>query len=137
MAHTGIASTQQYNYEIIKKFAVMALVWGLLGMTAGVYIASELAWPFLNFDIPEITFGRLRPVHTTLVIFGFGGSALFATSYYVVQRTCQTRLISRLAWPALPSGAGSWPLSSRLHSVICSAIPRAASTPSWSGRSTC
>ncbi len=94
MAQTGIASTQQYNYEIVKKFAVMALIWGLLGMAAGVYIASELAWPFLNFDIPEITFGRLRPVHTTLVIFGFGGSALFATSYYVVQRTCQTRLYS-------------------------------------------
>jgi len=94
MAHTGVASTQQYNYDIIRKFAVMALVWGLLGMAAGVYIASELAWPFLNFDIPQITFGRLRPVHTTLVIFGFGGSALFATSYYVVQRTCQTRLYS-------------------------------------------
>jgi cytochrome c oxidase cbb3-type subunit 1 len=94
MAQTGIGGIQQYNYDIIKKFAIMTLVWGLLGMAAGVYIASELAWPFLNFDIPEITFGRLRPVHTTLVIFGFGGSALFATSYYVVQRTCQTRLYS-------------------------------------------
>ena len=72
----------------------MAVVWAVLGMTAGVYIASELAWPFLNFDIAEITFGRLRPVHTTLVIFGFGGNALFATSYYVVQRTCQARLYS-------------------------------------------
>jgi cytochrome c oxidase cbb3-type subunit 1 len=94
MAHAGIASTEQYNYEIIKKFSVMALVWGVLGMATGVYIAAELAWPMLNFDIPQITFGRLRPVHTTLVIFGFGGSALFATSYYVVQRTCQTRLYS-------------------------------------------
>jgi cytochrome c oxidase cbb3-type subunit I len=94
MAHTGVASTQQYNYQIIRKFAVMTLVWGLLGMAVGVYIASELAWPVLNLDIPQITFGRLRPVHTTLVIFGFGGSALFATSYYVVQRTCQTRLYS-------------------------------------------
>ena len=94
MAQAGTGGIQQYNYDIIKKFAIMMLVWGLLGMTAGVYIASELAWPFLNFDIPEITFGRLRPVHTTLVIFGFGGSALFATSYYVVQRTCQTRLYS-------------------------------------------
>jgi cytochrome c oxidase cbb3-type subunit 1 len=63
-------------------------------MSVGTYIASELAFPFLNFDIPYITFGRLRPVHTTLVIFGFGGSALFATSYYIVQRTCQTRLWS-------------------------------------------
>ncbi len=94
MGQAGTGSIQQYNYDIIKKFAVMALVWGLLGMATGVYIASELAWPFLNFDIPQITFGRLRPVHTTLVIFGFGGSALFATSYYVVQRTCQTRLYS-------------------------------------------
>ncbi|HDP90381.1 MAG TPA: cytochrome-c oxidase, cbb3-type subunit I [Thioalkalivibrio sp.] len=94
MAHSAVTSTDQYNYEIIKKFAIMAVVWAVLGMGAGVYIASELAWPFLNFDIAEITFGRLRPVHTTLVIFGFGGNALFATSYYVVQRTCQARLYS-------------------------------------------
>ncbi len=92
MAHATATATQQYNYDIVRKFAIMSVVWGVLGMSAGVYIASELAWPFLNFDIPHISFGRLRPVHTTLVIFGFGGSALFATSYYVVQRTCQTRL---------------------------------------------
>ncbi len=83
---------QMYNFSIVRKFTVMAIVWGVLGMSVGVYIASELAWPFLNFDNAFITFGRLRPVHTTLVIFGFGGCALFATSYYVVQRTCQTRL---------------------------------------------
>ncbi len=88
------ATAEQYNYDIVRKFTIMALVWGVLGMTTGLYIGSELAWPFLNFDIPQITFGRLRPVHTTLVIFGFGGSALFATSYYVVQRTCQARLFS-------------------------------------------
>ena len=96
MAQAAIASTEQYNYDIVRKFTIMALVWGLLGMSAGTYIAAELAFPFLNFDIAEITFGRLRPVHTSLVIFGFGGSALFATSYYVVQRTCQTRLHSDL-----------------------------------------
>ncbi len=84
--------SEQYNYEIIKKFALMALFWGVAGMAAGTYIASELAWPFLNFDIAQITFGRLRPLHTSGVIFGFGGNALFATSYYIVQRTCQTRL---------------------------------------------
>ena len=88
------ATAEQYNYAIVRKFTIMTLVWGVLGMTAGLYIGSELAWPFLNLDIAEITFGRLRPVHTTLVIFGFGGSALFATSYYVVQRTCQARLFS-------------------------------------------
>lgn len=93
MAAAAITSSeQQYNYDVVKQFAIMSLVWGVVGMLAGVYIASELAWPFLNFDIPYITFGRLRPVHTSAVIFGFGGSALFATSYYIVQRTCQTRL---------------------------------------------
>ena len=92
MTTTSIASTDQYNYDVIRKFAIMTLVWGVVGMLVGVYIASELAFPVLNFDIPYITFGRLRPVHTGAVIFGFGGSALFATSYYVVQRTCQARL---------------------------------------------
>ncbi len=94
MSALSQSSTQPYNYDIVRKFTVMAVVWGVLGMFAGVYIALELTWPVFNFDIPEITFGRLRPVHTTLVIFGFGGSALFATSYYVVQRTCQVRLVS-------------------------------------------
>ncbi|MEE9494569.1 MAG: cytochrome-c oxidase, cbb3-type subunit I [Gammaproteobacteria bacterium] len=97
MDHSAVASTtEEYNYDIVRKFSIMALVWGVVGMSVGVYIASELAFPFLNFDIPAITFGRLRPVHTTLVIFGFGGSALFATSYYIVQRTCQTRLYGDL-----------------------------------------
>ena len=94
MAQGAVLGTQQYNYAVIRKFAVMALVWGLLGMAAGLYAALELAYPLLNLGIEQITFGRLRPVHTTLVIFGFGGSALFATSYYVVQRTCQARLYS-------------------------------------------
>jgi len=94
MAAVGITSTEQYNYDIVKKFAIMSLVWGVVGMSVGVYIASELAWPFLNFDSAYFSFGRFRPVHTGAVIFGFGGSALFATSYYIVQRTCQTRLFS-------------------------------------------
>ena len=92
MAHSAAGSIEQYNYDIVKKFAIMAIFWGVAGMLTGVYIASELAWPALNFDIAQITFGRLRPLHTSGVIFGFGGNALFATSYYVVQRTCQTRL---------------------------------------------
>ena len=96
MAVAATSVSQQYNYEIIRKFAIAAILWALFGMSVGVYIASELAWPFLNFDNPYITFGRFRPVHTTSVIFGFGGNALFATSYYVVQRTCQARLPSDL-----------------------------------------
>ncbi|SEA77340.1 cytochrome c oxidase cbb3-type subunit 1 [Thiothrix caldifontis] len=99
MAHSAALSSEQYNYDIVKKFAIASIIWGILGMTAGVYIASELAWPFLNFDIAQITFGRLRPLHTSGVIFGFGGNALFATSYYVVQRTCQARLAGGTFWP--------------------------------------
>src|SRR5574340_391090 len=94
MAVTTYSGAEQYNFDVVKKFAIMSLVWAVVGMFVGVYIASELAWPFLNFDSPYFSFGRFRPVHTSAVIFGFGGSALFATSYYVVQRTCQTRLVS-------------------------------------------
>jgi cytochrome c oxidase cbb3-type subunit 1 len=72
----------------------MTVVWGIVGMLVGVFIAAQMAWPVLNFDTPWLTFGRLRPLHTNAVIFAFGGCALFATSYYVVQRTCHTRLIS-------------------------------------------
>ena len=84
---------ETYNYKVVRQFAIMAIVWGIVGMSVGVLIAAQLAWPVLNFDIPWLTFGRLRPLHTNAVIFAFGGSALFATSYYVVQRTCHVRLI--------------------------------------------
>ncbi len=83
-----------YNYKVVRQFTVMTVVWGIVGMLVGVLIAAQLAWPALNFDLPWLSFGRLRPLHTNAVIFAFGGSALFATSYYVVQRTCQVRLIS-------------------------------------------
>ncbi len=81
-----------YNYKVVRQFAVMTIVWGIVGMLVGVFIAAQLAWPALNFDTPWITYSRLRPLHTNAVIFAFGGCALFATSYYVVQRTCHTRL---------------------------------------------
>ena len=87
-----------YNYKVVRQFAIMTVIWGIVGMLVGVFIAAQLAWPVLNFDIPYLTYSRLRPLHTNAVIFAFGGSALFATSYYVVQRTCATRLFSdRLA----------------------------------------
>lgn len=93
MAAVGTASTEQYNFDIVRKFSIMALFWAVIGMAMGVFIASQLAWPVLNLD-PWFTFGRLRPIHTGGVIFGFGGCALFATSYYIVQRTCQARLFA-------------------------------------------
>jgi cytochrome c oxidase cbb3-type subunit 1 len=82
----------QYNYKVVRQFAVMTVIWGIVGMLVGVVIAAQLAWPALNFDIPWLTYGRLRPLHTNAVIFAFGGSALFATSYYCVQRTSHARL---------------------------------------------
>ncbi len=85
---------EMYNYKVVRQFAIMTIVWGIIGMAVGLYAAGELAWPALNFDNPYITFSLIRPVHTNLVIFGFGGCGLFATSYYVVQRTCHTRLFS-------------------------------------------
>ena len=72
----------------------MTVVWGIVGMTVGVLIAAQLAWPALNFDIPWLSFGRLRPLHTNAVIFAFGGCALMGTALYVVQRTCQVRVVS-------------------------------------------
>ncbi|WP_282338770.1 MULTISPECIES: cytochrome-c oxidase, cbb3-type subunit I [Pseudomonas] len=92
--HAATSSPQAYNYKVVRQFAVATVVWGVLGMALGVFIASQLVWPELNFDTPWLSFGRLRPLHTSLVIFGFAGSAQFAASYYAVQRTCQVRLFS-------------------------------------------
>ncbi len=111
MSHAAQAHPE-YNYDIVKKFAVMTVIWGIVGMTVGVLLAAQLIWPALNFDTPWLTFSRLRPLHTNAVIFAFGGCALFATSYYIVQRTSQVRLFSdKLAsftfwgWQAVILGA--------------------------------
>jgi len=80
-----------YNYSVVRKFSLMAVVWGIVGMLVGVIIAAQLLWPELNLT-SWLSYGRLRPLHTNAVIFAFGGSVLFATSYYVVQRTCHARL---------------------------------------------
>jgi len=82
-----------YDYKVVRQFSVMTIVWGIVGMAVGVLLAAQLVWPWLNDLVQPFThFGRLRPLHTNAVIFAFGGCALFATSYYVVQRTCQVKL---------------------------------------------
>ncbi len=88
--------SQTYNYKVVRQFAIMTVVWGIVGMLVGVIVAAQLAFPsfFLWDGVSWLSYGRLRPLHTNAVIFAFGGSALFATSYYVVQRTCQTRLFA-------------------------------------------
>ncbi|MEN9867538.1 MAG: cytochrome-c oxidase, cbb3-type subunit [Pseudomonadota bacterium] len=88
------SSSNLYNYRVVRQFAIMAVVWGVVGMAVGALIAAQLAWPELNFNVPWLSYGRLRPLHTNAVIFAFGGSALMATSFFVVQRTCHTRLFS-------------------------------------------
>ena len=83
-----------YHYKVVRQFTIMTVIWGFVGMLVGVWIALQLAWPELNFDLAWLSYGRLRPLHTNAVIFAFGGCALFATSYYVVQRTCHVALFS-------------------------------------------
>jgi cytochrome c oxidase cbb3-type subunit I len=80
-----------YNDDVVKLFTLATVFWGIIGFTVGLFIALQMAFPILNLE-PYLTFGRLRPLHTSAVIFAFGGNALFATSYYVVQRTCRVRL---------------------------------------------
>ena len=86
-----------YNYGPVKFGALASLFWGVAGSASGLILALQLAFPALNFDLPWISFGRLRPLHTSAVIFAFGGNVLIATSFYVVQRTCRARLAGDLA----------------------------------------
>ena len=89
-----MATESTYNYKVVRQFAIMTVVWGVVGMLVGVIIAAQLIWPDLTYGIPWLSYGRLRPLHTNAVIFAFGGCALFASSYYVVQRTSHARLFS-------------------------------------------
>jgi cytochrome c oxidase cbb3-type subunit 1 len=91
MSNTTFDVITEYNDEVIKKFTLAAVFWGVAGFIVGVFIAFQMAFPQLNFE-PYLTFGRLRPLHTSAVIFAFGGNVLFATSYFCIQRTCRTRL---------------------------------------------
>lgn len=89
-----------YNYDVVKQFTIMTVVWGIVGMSVGVLLAAQLFWPELN-DLfqPYTHFGRIRPLHTNTVIFAFGGCALFASSYFIVQRTCQSKLFGGFLIP--------------------------------------
>lgn len=89
----------RYETGVVGAFVVMTVGWALFGMLAGVWLSAELVWPALNLDSPALTFGRLRTVHTNAVVFGFGGSALIGSSFYIAQRTCRARLFApSFAW---------------------------------------
>ena len=92
-SHTqSSAYSVDYNYQIVKLFTIAATFWGIVGFFAGVLIASQMAYPILNFNLEWTSFGRLRPLHTSAVIFAFAGNVLFASSFFVIQRTSQARL---------------------------------------------
>jgi cytochrome c oxidase cbb3-type subunit 1 len=97
---TGAAITpdeSRYDDAPVRWGVIATTFWGIVGLLAGLLIALQLAWPVLNFGLEYTTFGRLRPLHTSAVIFAFGGNALLCTSFFVVQRTCR----ARLAFPSL------------------------------------
>ncbi len=86
-----------YNMGPVRFAVVASVFWGIAGFTVGLVIALQLAYPVLNFDLPWTNFGRLRPLHTSAVIFAFGGNVLLATSFYVVQKSCRARLAGEIA----------------------------------------
>ena len=95
--HTATTDTPArvaYNDRVVLQFSIATILWGIVGMAVGLFIAAQLYWPTLGEGIPWLSYGRLRPLHTNAVIFAFGGCALMATSLHVVQRTCGARLIS-------------------------------------------
>jgi cytochrome c oxidase cbb3-type subunit I len=101
-ALTGLISSpagvsETYDDEPIRWGVVATVFWGVVGFLVGLVIALQLSFPALNLGFEYTSFGRLRPLHTSAVIFAFGGNALIATSFYVVQRTCR----ARLAFPSL------------------------------------
>ena len=88
----------EYFDEVVKYGVIATVFWGVVGFLVGVVVALQLAFPDLNIE-PWFNFGRMRPLHTSAVIFAFGGNALIATSFYVVQRTCRARLFGgNLGW---------------------------------------
>ena len=96
-AATRPVDLSRYDDDPIRWGIIATIFWGVAGFLVGLFIALQLAFPALNFNLEYTTFGRLRPLHTSAVIFAFGGNALIATSFYIVQRTCR----ARLAFPSL------------------------------------
>jgi cytochrome c oxidase cbb3-type subunit 1 len=91
------ARLKSYYDDPSKAGIILAMIWAVIGMFVGDWVAWLLAYPDLTFDAAWSSFGRLRPVHTTGVIFGFGGNALIATSFHVMQRTSRARMPDQLS----------------------------------------
>ena len=101
--------TFKYDNSIVRAFAIATVVWGLVGMAAGLLVATQLFWPAANLNLQFITFGRLRPLHTNAVIFAFVGNGMFMGIYYSLQRLCKARMFSdALSWVQLLGLAGHY-----------------------------
>ena len=96
-AGIAVPGEVNYNADIVKAGVIASTFWGVIGFVVGLVIALQLAFPELNFDLPWTSFGRLRPLHTSAVVFAFGGNVLLMTSFHVVQRTSRARLAGDLA----------------------------------------
>src|SRR5512141_3056806 len=95
----GRLETFKYDNRIVRAFAIATVVWGLVGMAAGLFAATQMFWPAWNLNFQFITFGRLRPLHTNAVIFAFVGNGMFMGIYYSLQRLCKARMFSdTLSW---------------------------------------
>src|SRR5579883_3321561 len=96
---SAAVETFKYDNAIVRAFAIATVLWGIVGMSAGLLCAVQLFFPAANLDFQFVTFGRLRPVHTNAVIFAFVGNGMFMGIYYSLQRLCKARMFSDfLSW---------------------------------------
>ena len=125
------ATAVDYDDDVVRLFVIATLFWGVVGMAAGAFIAAQLIFPALNLDLPWTTFGRLRPLHTSGVVFAFGGNALIGTSLYVVQRTCRVRLPGRFAAEFMFWGYQLFIVMAALGYVMGVTAGREYAEPEW------
>src|SRR6187399_3703124 len=111
---TGQKTTIEFNDKVVRQFMLASIIWGIVGMLAGVFIASQLNYWQMNFNLPWLTFGRLRPLHTNAAIFAFVGNMMFAGIYYSTQRLCKSRMASDLL-----SGINFWAWQ---FIIVCAAV---------------
>ena len=102
----SISQHRSYNDTVVRQFTLAAVVWGVVGMLVGVFIAAQLAWPELNFGIPWLSYGRLRPLHTNAVIFAFGGCGAVRHQLLRGAAHLPGAAVLPTSWPPSPSGAG-------------------------------
>ena len=95
MAPTSVPEPAvEYDDRVTKQFVIATVIWAIAAMSIGLILALQLAWWPANLGIPQLTFGRLRPLHTNAAIFAFAGNAIFAAVYYSTQRLCKARMFS-------------------------------------------